>query len=224
MEFDSKIIDSYSSGTVSRDQEYGFTVVFKRRPWRRLVDMVSVRAGDDDAHPRALWLLFLRGDATTEREENNFFRRMRYDIVYTLRRSQVKRSDYTQSRKKGSRALRWWWESGVAQAGTGGGRVAIKSSPASLWTVSPPARLIPQTSFQWDVECHWVLAVEVTCGVSGQQPLWSGGTPRSVCSAHGCRSCGTVSHVGEGSRLSSHHWMLFEWKHAAMTVEPLVIL
>lgn len=54
MEFDSKIIDSYSSGTVSRDQEYGFMVVFKRRPWRRLVDMVSVREGDDDAHPRAL--------------------------------------------------------------------------------------------------------------------------------------------------------------------------
>lgn len=58
-----------------------------------------------------------------EREENNFFKRMRYDAVCMLRRSPVRRSDYRQSRKKASKALRLREalrlrsEMGVAQAG-----------------------------------------------------------------------------------------------------------
>lgn len=54
MEFDSKIVDSYSSGTIGGDLGYGFTVVFKRRPWGRLVNTVSGHDGDDDDQPQAL--------------------------------------------------------------------------------------------------------------------------------------------------------------------------
>lgn len=56
-----------------------------------------------------------------KREENNFFRRMRSDVCM-LRRSPV-RSDYRQSRKKASKALRLREvlrlrsEMGVAQTG-----------------------------------------------------------------------------------------------------------
>ena len=50
-EYDSKVTDSYFSGTVSRDPGCRIAVVFQRRAWRRVVATASVADGNDVDQP-----------------------------------------------------------------------------------------------------------------------------------------------------------------------------